>query len=372
MWREADRPPLLGLAGVVSVLYLLSQVGLLLPAGNRRLIAPLDGLLSSTSLATAVLLCLLGHLVARQLLSARRESWSAPLWYTLGWLASLLALLALVCGAVGAVSRVDSFDTTSDRDTGTALLWVMSLTWNEWLADHLLQARGDLTALWVFSVAAQLVVITALVILLLGRRQVLVGVLALVGAVAAAVWRAATYEPDTWVRDSLATAHHADAFLCGVAVAALAPRVRLTQQTATEVCGGLGLILVGGVLALSFWSQEVQAQTLPAVALLTAAFCLCADHRPSTAGLTIQALSAPRWQSLATTWPFVLAWSYPVVITVGRRSFGENRYLAALVALAVVLMMVRLSTLLEHRAVSLVARARPGSRHDSASRSAPT
>jgi hypothetical protein len=356
MWREGDRPALLGLAGLATVLYLGGQLRLLLPELGRGILAPLDALVASSAPATAILLCLLGHLVGRRLLAARRESWSSPVRVSLGWTASLLTLLWFVCAAVWVVSRVDTSDTTTATATRASIVRVLSLTWNEWLRDNLLYARSDLTALWFFTVAAQLVALSTVVVVVVGRQPAWVGGLALAGAAVAAFWRGMTYDPATWLRDSLATGWHADAFLAGVAVAALSPRLRLSTQTAGRVHGALVLILLGGVLATSYAPEEVQVQLLPVVVVLTAGACACADNDPSPQRWTIRALSAPAVQRLAMAWPYVVAWSYAVVITVGRRSSGENHYLTTMVALVIIILLVQISESVERRGAALLIR----------------
>jgi len=363
MWRERDRPALLGLTGVAAALYLLGQVALLLPDAGRQLVAPLDVLLSSTGLAIAMILGLLGHTCGRRLLAARRRGWLAPVWVTVGWGVPLLALLSLVSAAALLDNRLDPTDPASTHATVVSVRRVLSLTWNHWLTTHLLLARGDLSALYIFSVAAQLVGVATVAVVLLGRWPAALGWLALAVAVVAAAQRAATYDPETWLVESLSTVYYADLFLVGFAAALLAPRVRISRAVATFAFGALALALLAWMFATSWWSQQTQVQALAVLALLVGALCVCADHAPSDDALVVRGLSSALWQRWSAAWPYVLAWSYPVVVTIGRRSYGENRYLAAVVTLALIAVIVRLCVGLEDVLSGLGQRWRTRSRH---------
>jgi peptidoglycan/LPS O-acetylase OafA/YrhL len=225
--------------------------------------------------------------------------------------------------AVLLIHRFDSTDVATWDNTRSSVVNVLSLQWNSWVASHPLAARADLSSLWFFSVATQLVLLLAVLVMVAGKYPRLLLVAAVLVSVAVVASRPGQLESQGWYPVALSTVGRSDAFFLGV-VAALARRPSMTASSAGAVIGGVGLLLTGAVIGSSFVTvTDVFAVVIPVIAALTALFAYAAERDPDPRSLLVQVMSAPEADRLGSLWPYVLGWSSLVAVTLARHGSGS-------------------------------------------------
>ena len=337
--------PVVALLGCAAVLYLLAQVGRLVPTESWDLVRPLDGFFTAGNVAVTVLLALWGHLLVDALLEVRPRGVVHVVRRAGEVIAPVVATVSLVCAAAVVVDGVDETDGATWGSTWRSVLQVMSFRLNTWIRTDPGGARGDLTSLWIFSVLVQLAVVILLLVVLLGRRpRILAGVL-LLAASACAVGRVVYLADQGWYPVSLATWTRADGFLLGGAAAALARTVSLASRTGTAVLGGATLILGGTVLASSLVTVEETFQVLvPAVAVLAALAAVTASRSLGSGALIGELLGHEALVVLGRHGVLIVAWAPFVAVTVGRHIDLRPVGLAPVVAVAVTAVIVAVSS----------------------------
>jgi peptidoglycan/LPS O-acetylase OafA/YrhL len=339
------------LQGAAAVLFCVAQFALLFQPSELDWIRPMDGLLRSGNVALSALLTCLGFTMTRRLFEARRAGFLGPLWVVGRYLVVVFGVLVAVDLAVLLIHRFDSTDATTWEHSRSSVLNVLSLQWNTWVASHPLIARMDLSSLWFFSVATQLVLVLAVLVMMAGRRpRLLLGVAVLV-VVAVVVTRPGQVESEGWYAVALSTVGWSDAFCMGVA-AALLRRPALSGSEAGAVVGGVGLLLVGALIGASFVTVvNVFVFVVPVVAALTALFAFAADRDPDARSLLVQLMSTPETGLLGSLWPYVVGWSPFVAITLSRHASGSA---PPLFILGLGCVAVAVLALANQRAVSLL------------------
>lgn len=311
------------LQGVAAALFCIAQFSVVFQPGELDWIRPLDGLFRSGNIALTVLLTCVGFTMTRRLLEARRTGLLAPLRVVGQWLVVVFGVLVVVDLAVLLVHRYDSSDVTPWESTRSSVVHVLSLQWNSWVYSHPFVARGDLTSLWFFSVATQLVFLLAVLVIVMGRRPNALLALAALLAVAVIATRPGQVDSEGWFAIALSTVGRSDAFFLGV-VAALARRPVLSGQNAGALVGGVGLLLVGAVIASSFVTVvDVFSFVVPTVAVLTALFVFAADRDPNPRSLLVQLMSTHETERLGSLWPYVVGWSSLTAVTLARHVVGS-------------------------------------------------
>lgn len=236
-------------------------------------ISPLDVLARSGNMGVSLVLVALGFGVSATLLLARARGLRALGMATLQTLGGLWAVQAVTLAGYAILGLV------LDSRPGLAghsevVNRALTFRFNTYAADNLLVVPPELHALWVFSVAAQLVALIALGIALFGARP---GVTAIgVGAVALGLqwWKADMVDAAGWFAAAWSTAYRADVFLIGSAAALLAARRPVGVVRGNALASAMSLALVGVVLAGAFVGPEVTLSRLVPVAALVAASVL--------------------------------------------------------------------------------------------------
>lgn len=311
------------LQGVAAVLFCAAQFSLLFQPSDLDWIRPIDGLFRSGNVAVTALLTCLGFTMTRRLLEARERGWSAPLRVTGGYLLVVFGVLLAVDLAVLLIHRFDSTDVATWENTRSSVVNVLSLQWNSWVATHPLAARADLSSLWFFSVATQLVFLLAVLVMVAGRYPRVLLVVAVLMSLAVIASRPGQLESQGWYAIALSTVWRSDAFFLGV-VAALARRPALTGSNAGALVGGVGLLLMGAVVGSSFVAvTDVFAVVIPVVAGLTALFAYAAERDPDPRSLLVQLMSAPEAERVGSLWPYIFGWSSLVAVTLARHGSGS-------------------------------------------------
>lgn len=326
--------PVLALQGCAAVLFLLAQVGRLVPDESWGPVRPLDGLFSGGNVAVTLLLALAGFTVVGELLDARaRGALTGTLRLAVVVLAPVVATVVLVCVGAIAVDAVDDGDGVSFETTMRSVLRVLSFRWNAYVRTEPAAGRADLTSLWFFSVLVQLVLVALVLVLLLGRRPRLLAGLLLLAAVGCAVGRVFYLADAGWYPVSLSTWTRADAFLLGGAAAALGRVVRPSPETASGLLGGATLVLCGAVPAAAMVSVDETFQVLvPGVAVLGALAAFAGARGTAPGTLIAELLAHEPLAVVGRHWVLVVAWAPFVAVTVGRHLELRPVGLAPLVA----------------------------------------
>lgn len=252
-----------GLRGIAIVLVILGHSWLIWPMDEVTSIPVLRGpFLGGT---VTVFFVIGGFVVTRGLLRELDRGTCDPLRFYLRRLVRLGPQLVLVCVAVLVLARLDPAS-GSPEDTRASVLHVLTFTWNVYLEQDALDARGDLGHLWYLSVQQQAYLLLPLVLVLFARARTALMLLLALATVLVVVERARLLgEVGFWI-PSLRTTTRADGLLLGVLVALLLPRLRdggrwARPALALGITGMIALILVAGEVGeyqyLGWWGVAV-------------------------------------------------------------------------------------------------------------------
>lgn len=246
----APGPRIGALDGLRGITILLVVVG---HAGN--LLWPLDGVNRVPFLrgffgggAVGIFFVVGGYIVTRGLLDdLHRDTFDATRFY-LRRLVRLGVQVVPLALAVLAVHALDPTDPYTTRATVESAVNVMTHTTNLHAATDLLNTRADLGHMWYLSVQQQVYLGLPLLLLVLGRRRLVLAMVLVELVVASIVWRHHVLETRGWIDATISTLTRADTVLTGalVAVAALvASRTGWTRRLApTAVAVGAGSLLL--------------------------------------------------------------------------------------------------------------------------------
>lgn len=297
----------------------LGEVRRLVPRDQLQWLVPVDAVFTSGGLGLSVVLAGVGYQLTRALLEARRRGRVAPLRPLVTLAVSVWVVQALVLAAVGIAQLVDTKVPRTAPSLREQWLPLLTFRWNLWVTDHALTVSSELVGLAVFSILVQLAALLTVVVVVLPahRLHLVVGSVAVLGALLVMLLRArATAFQDAFVL-ALDTFSRSDAFLAGVAVACLACA---GVRVGPVVSGSGALILVGVVLASAFAdTDQYFALLLPAVAIVAATVLL--DDGDAGGDSWYEALAgAAQTRRLAEWWIPALATAVPVAITMSRRT----------------------------------------------------
>jgi hypothetical protein len=323
-----------------TVLVVLSEIPDVVEVETLSWITPLDALFRSTSVGGALVLAALGALGCSALLGARERGRGATVYTLLTLVLPLWALQLVVLIAAGVTRRLDT--TAPDGAIG-GQVWgaVTTFRWNYWVADHVLGVPAEILGLTLFSIAAQLLALLALVIVVVPRRwsasvgAVVAGCSVIV--VAALRWRATDFQ-DPYLL-TLDTFSRSDAFFAGVLAVCVTSRgLRLGPAWSSAAA----LVVTGAVLATGFVSvEQYLAVQLPLVALLCCVMLL--DDDPGPGDWLLRSVARSREVDvIASTWAPLVALAPLAAAVIGRRS-EMNWVLRVIVLLIVLAIVVRVA-----------------------------
>lgn len=324
------------LQGSAAVVYLLSSIGSVLPLEDLESMRPLNGVFGSGNLALAVFFAAFGYVLAVRLRAARSISLVEMLMAWVRVVLPVVVAMLLVTVAVLAVARYDDTDTASDEVTRTSLLHAWSFVQNQWILDHLLLVRSDVSSLWIVSLMVQYALVLGAVVALLGRRRwtgPTVAVLAAGCVVASIAWRAHVLSTEGWVQAALDSLGRCDAFAMGVLAACLVGVPAVGREVAGQIVGAATMILLAGLIATSFVDIDgIFTVVLPLGAALTALSLWASGADPDPRGLATQALLRPEVVATGGIAAPLLVWAPFVAATATRH---EGTYPATMVAVLV-------------------------------------
>ncbi|SDP02125.1 Peptidoglycan/LPS O-acetylase OafA/YrhL, contains acyltransferase and SGNH-hydrolase domains [Pedococcus dokdonensis] len=335
-------PALEGLRGLAILLVVLSHIWVVYPFDRLGEIAPLDGWFKGGSIAVSIFLVLSGFLVTRSLLDAFDDRGASGVGYPL--LRRFLRISAqvyLLLVAVLVAAQVDAKDTATEAATSKSTVAVATYTWNWYVREHALEARGDLGHLWYLSVELQVFIALAVAIALWGsrRRALVVGVVVLI--VAVTWWRWRVYDVEGWYSASLRTTTRADAALWGILAALLWDRAQRWRREAPAVLGAATLVIVAVVFSGTRLGIDAyfKGQGI-AVAIATALFVLAASMPESRTSPAARLLGAAPLRTLGAVSLTLYVWHLPVYWFVSRHTTSWSNLSRTIITVAVLVALV--------------------------------
>jgi peptidoglycan/LPS O-acetylase OafA/YrhL len=317
-----------GLRGLAIFVVVLSHLAWIYPLDRLEQIAPLDGWFRSGSLGVSLFLVLSGFLLTRSLLHAfDRRGGSGVLAPLLRRSLRISGQLALLLIAVVVVAAVDSTDTSSERATRRSTLAIATYTWNWYVRDHALEARGDLGHLWYLSVELQLFVVLALCVALWGRKRGALAVAVAVLIVAVTWWRWYIYDTEGWYSASLRTSTRADAALYGILAGLLWNRVQRWRSKAPIVLSAASVVIVAAIFSNSQLGIDAYFKVQGIVIALAATlFVVAAALDQSRASAAARIFGAAPLRTLGTVSLTLYIWHLPLFAFVSRHttSWGDT------------------------------------------------
>lgn len=333
--RDRSDGFVLVLRGVGALLVVTGMAWLLFPTTDMDAIRPLDGVFRAGNLAVTALLTITGFVLARSFSAAIEERGRAAMAAVLvRYFVGVVVFMGLAVIVVGLISALDSTDTYSTEVTRESLIHVYSLDWNTYIREHPLGVRADLVGLWYFSVEAQLALVLAAVMLVLGRHKRVLIVLLAAGIVALTWWRWYLMDVDGWFQAGLRTDARADAFVYGVVAALVVRQWRFDTSTASSAVGGAALLYLGIVISASYATITDFYQGQSAVMAIATALVLGAASVADGHGRVFDLPGVPVLADLGRNWMAALVLSGPIFYTLARNSASWNASSRTLIAIA--------------------------------------
>jgi peptidoglycan/LPS O-acetylase OafA/YrhL len=329
-----------GLRGLAILLVVLSHIWVVYPFDRLDEIAPLDGWFKGGSVGVSIFLVLSGFLVTRSMLQAfDRRGAIGPFYPLLRRFIRISAQVYLLLIAILVVAQVDAKDTNTEAATTRSVTAIATYTWNWYVRDHALDARGDLGHLWYLSVELQVFIVLVLAIALWGRRRqaLTIGVVVLI--VAVTWWRWHVYDVEGWYSASLRTSTRADAALYGVLAGLVWDRAQRWRREAAAVMGAATLVILGVVFSGSQLGIDAyfKGQGI-VIALATTLFVLAAAMDQAGTSPAARLFGAAPLRGLGTVSLTLYVWHLPVYWFVTRHTASWSNLsstVVTLIALAV-------------------------------------
>ncbi|SDC97763.1 acyltransferase family protein [Nocardioides lianchengensis] len=299
-----------------------------------------------------------GYVVTRGLVRELEAGVCDPLRFYLRRLLRLGPQLVLLCTALLLVDQVGPEPTRSAEQTRDSFLHVLTYTWNVYLQDHALDARGDLGHLWYLSVQQQVYVVLPLFLALLIRRRALSVLLLAAGIVSAVVLRFVLVPEIGWWPVSLRVLTRWDGLLLGVLLALVLPRVTrglrwVPAALVVSLVALVALILTAGesgeLAFLRWWGLAVLVVSGALVGLIVL--------HPGTGA--IRALTAAPLTVLGRASYSIYVWHFPVFWFVGTQAQDWFWYARAMLALLIVVPIVVVMEIFVERPVRRLLAERP-------------
>jgi peptidoglycan/LPS O-acetylase OafA/YrhL len=334
-----------GLRGLAILLVVLSHIWVIYPFDRLGEIAPFDGWFKGGSIGVSIFLVLSGFLVTRSMLQAfDRTGAAGPFFPLVRRFIRISAQVYLLLIAILVVAQVDTKDTNSESATTNSVTAIATYTWNWYVRDHALEARGDLGHLWYLSVELHVFIVLALAIAFWGRRRLAltIGVLVLIGAVT--WWRWHIYDIEGWYSASLRTSTRADAALYGILAGLVWDRAQHWRREAAAVLGGATLVILGVVFSGSQLGIDAyfKGQGI-VIAAATALFVLAAAMDQSRNHPAARLFGVAPLRGLGTVSLTLYVWHLPVYWFVSRHTASWSnlsRTVVTLVALAILVLIL--------------------------------
>ena len=334
-----------GLRGLAILLVVLSHIWVVYPFDRLGEIAPFDGWFKGGSIGVSIFLVLSGFLITRSMLRAfDRTGASGPIFPLVRRFIRISAQVYLLLIAILVAAQVDMKDTASEATTTKSVTAIATYTWNWYVRDHALEARGDLGHLWYLSVELHVFIVLALAIAFWGRRRMALTVGVLVLIVAVTWWRWHIYDVEGWYSASLRTSTRADAALYGILAGLVWDRAQHWHREAAAVMGGATLVILAVVFSGSQLGIDAyfKGQGI-VIAAATALFVLAAAMDQSRHNLAARLFGATPLRSLGTVSLTLYVWHLPVYWFVSRHTSSWSnlsRTVVALVALTILVLIL--------------------------------
>ncbi len=322
-----------GLRGVTIVLVVLGHGSLMMWPGAAVLDVPyLRGFFLGGTVT--VFFIVGGYVVTRGLLRELDEGTCDPWRFYARRLVRLGPQLLLLCIAVMVLASLDD-DGGSVRDAWRSVLHVATYTWNVFLEDSVLSARGDLGHLWYLSVQQQVYVVLPLFLALFARTRRIAVALLLSGIVLAIFLRFHWLAEIGYWPVSLRALTRWDGLLLGILLALVLPAVRGARRWvppafACSVLAFLALVLIagesGGLAYLRWWGVGVLIVSGALVGLIVL----------HPGGWSIRALGTGPLAAAGRASYSIYLWHYPVfwfLSTHAHDWYWYSRVVAALLVL---------------------------------------
>ena len=331
-----------GLRGLAILLVVLSHAWVIYPFDRLDEIAPLDGWFKGGSIGVSIFLVLSGFLVTRSMLEAfDRAGASGPFLPFLRRFIRISAQVYLLLITVLVIAQVDTKDTNTEAATTKSVISIATYTWNWYVRDHALEARGDLGHLWYLSVELHVFVLLALAVAFWGRRRLALTIGVAVLIVAVTWWRWHIYDVEGWYSASLRTSTRADAALYGILAALVWDSAQRWRREAVAVLGAATLVILGVVFSGSQLGIDAyfKGQGI-VIAIATALFVLAAAMDQSQSSPAARLFGAAPLRSLGAVSLTLYVWHLPVYWFVSRHTTTWSNLSRTLVTLAALSVLV--------------------------------
>ena len=334
-----------GLRGLAILLVVLSHIWVIYPFEAIGDISPFDGWLKGGSIGVSVFLVLSGFLVTRSMVQAFEHTGpTGPFRPLLRRFIRISAQVYLLLLAILVVAQVDAKDTNSQASTTKSVTAIATYTWNWYVREHALEARGDLGHLWYLSAELHVFILLAVAIALWGRKRTALTIGVIVLILAVTWWRWHVYDVEGWYSASLRTSTRADAALYGILAGLLWDRAQQWRREGAAVLGAATLVILGVVFSGSQLGIDAYFKGQGIVmAAATAAFVLAAAMDQSQHSPAARLFSAAPLRSLGTVSLTLYVWHLPVFWFVSRHTTtwsNLSRVVVTLVALTILVVVL--------------------------------
>lgn len=359
-----------GLRGLAILVVVLSHAWVVYPFTNLSDIAPFDGWFKAGSIGVSMFLVLSGFLVTRSMLGGlARDGQSAPFTTLLRRFIRISAQVYLAVAVIVIVAQVDDSDTATSFATTNSARAIVTYTWNWYVRDNALDARGDLGHLWYLSVEMQFFAVLAVVLALWGRHRLKIAVGVAILLVVATWWRWHVYQTEGWYSASLRTSTRVDAALYGVLAALLWDKLAVVRRDATAIIGAAALVIIGVIFSASRLGIDAyfgwQGIAIAAATTLFVA-AASADHVRDNPAVRLFNLKVLR--GLGSSSLTIYVWHLPLFHAITRHTPSWDDSARAMVAVVLLIAI----TMLLHRLVdeplkrwtARIGRSRPAVRAD--------
>jgi peptidoglycan/LPS O-acetylase OafA/YrhL len=334
-----------GLRGLAILLVVLSHIWVIYPFEAMGDLAPFDGWLKGGSIGVSIFLVLSGFLVTRSMLQAFEGRGAAgPFFPLLRRFIRISAQVYLLLLAILVVAQVDPKDTNSEVATTKSVTASATYTWNWYVREHALEARGDLGHLWYLSAELHVFILLAVAIAFWGRNRKALTIVVVALILAVTWWRWHIYDVEGWYSASPRTSTRADAALYGILAGLLWERAQQWRREAAAVLGAATLVILGVVFSGSQLGIDAYFKGQGIVlAAATAAFVLAAAMDQSHHSPAARLFSALPLRSLGTVSLTLYVWHLPVYWFVSRHTTtwsNLSRTVVTVVALTVLVVVL--------------------------------